>query len=147
MSWACIVFFIDKKSLNSPNYWIRTRLWFTNFTKQSELTECFCRFIQNLHCNIMNKLCIHIFQWFINIFHMKYKSPMYNMVVLFMFILIWLCPLLLTVAIACPVRPANRHHLVEQKCKLIFKKLLKNLTTILYGSLLLSVEQIVILKF
>ena len=31
--------------------------------------ECFCQFIKNVHCNVMNKLYNHIFQRVRNTFH------------------------------------------------------------------------------
>ena len=47
------------------------------------------------------------------------------MVALFMFVFIWLSPLLLTVALAGPVRPADKDHLTEKKVSWYLRKLFK----------------------
>ena len=50
------------------------------------------------------------------------------MVALFIFVLIWLSPLLLTITLAGTVRPADKRHLAEKKVSWYLKKnYLKNL--------------------
>ena len=48
------------------------------------------------------------------------------MVALFMYFLIWLSSLLLTIVLAGPVRPADKRHLAEKKVSWYLKNYLKN---------------------
>ena len=77
---AQVSFLLIIYCLNLLNYLLRARLCFTNFLEQSGLNEQNV-FVDSLNIysvyNVMNKLYIHIFQWFRNIFHVYIHHPVY----------------------------------------------------------------------
>ena len=125
---VCIIvlFFINKMagiyrtSGYVPDYdswisWIHWTVWTDGVKRLS-------RFIKNLHCNVMNKLYINIFQRFRNIFHIKFYHPVIGSLI--MLFLIWL---LVIIVLAGPVRPASwQTTCSEEKVCWYVKKLFKN---------------------
>ena len=138
--------------LNSPNYSLRARLRFTNFTEQTGLNE-YNVFVDSMQIYVVMSWINFIFMFSsgLEIFSTHNINIHIQVYGYFIHVLLnWLCPLLLTISChslpACPVRPAAQRHLAEKKVSLYFKKnYLKKLPTILYWWCLLSLEPIVIL--